>query len=283
MPIATTRRARALATALRELRERSGITSRDLSAQLGLSHSTVSHWETGKRIPTTEDVASVLGAVGVNGDDRGRILNLARHAMDENWLTHGIPGLPEQLAGAVECERDATAITDWSPSIVPGLLQTRAYAQMTISASGRLDAGDVESRVFVKMGRRGVLESSSVQYYPLIGEAVLYEPVAATDVMLEQLRYIQQMAQRRNVHLQIVESGIGWHPGLHGPFIYYEFEDTPESVVYFEHYSSGAFVQEPKDVLAYGYVIEDIKAKAADESKSAELLVKRIRELEKVV
>jgi transcriptional regulator with XRE-family HTH domain len=111
VPITTTRRARALAAALRELRERSGMTSRDLSAQLGLSHSTVSHWETGKRIPTTEDVASVLGAVGVNGDERGRILNLARHATDENWLTHGIPGLPEQLAGAVECEQDATAIS----------------------------------------------------------------------------------------------------------------------------------------------------------------------------
>lgn len=225
----------------------------------------------------------LIGAFGVNGDERERLMKLARHASEGNWLTHGMPDIPEQLTAAVECERDATTITDWSPSIVPDLLQTRAYARMTISASGRLSSGDVEYRVFVKMGRRGVLESRSIQHHPLIGEDVLFRLVADAEVMLEQFRYLQQMAGHKNVHLRIVPSDAGWHPGLHGPFIYYEFEDTPESVIYFEHYSSGAFIQEEKDVEAYQYVLEAIKAKAASEDRTRELLATAIEKVEKSI
>lgn len=282
MAVATTRRARALAAAIRELRERSGMRSRELSLQLGLSHSTVSHWETGKRVPAVEDVASLLGAVGVNGDERERILNLARHATEGNWLTHGMPGVPEQLAGAMECERDANVITEWSPAIVPGLLQTRAYAQMTVSADGSLSAHEVESRVFVRMGRREFLsEGNPVRHlHALIGEAILHEPVGESGVLLEQLRYLHKMSQHSNVTLRIVRSGSGWHPGLHGPFIYYEFPDS-EPVVHFEHYSSGAFIQDDKDVNAYRYVIDAIREKAADKKTSSRLVADTVEEMER--
>ena len=281
MPVATTRRARALAASIRELRERSGVTSRDLAAKLGLSHSTVSHWETGRRVPTIEDVATLLGAIGVNGDERERVLNLARHATEENWLTHGMPGLPDQLAGAVECERDASVITQWSPAIVPGLLQTRAYARMTMSADEILSGAEIESRVFVKMGRREVLtEGNSVHLRAFIGEAVLHESVGEPGVLLEQLRYLRQMSQHSNVTLRIVRSDSGWHPGFHGPFIYYEFPDS-EPVVYFEHYSSGAFIQEDKDVNAYRYVIDAIRRKAADEKTSSQILADTLEEMER--
>lgn len=281
MAVATTRRARALAAAIRELRERSGMRSRELSMQLGLSHSTVSHWETGKRVPAVEDVASLLGAVGVNGDERERILNLARHATEGNWLTHGMPGLPEQLAGAVECERDANVITQWSPAIVPGLLQTRSYARMTMSADENLSNAEIESRVFVKMGRREILaEGNSVHLHALIGEAILHEPVGEPGVLLDQLRYLHKMSSQSNVTLRIVRSGSGCHPGFHGPFIYYEFPDS-EPVVYFEHYSSGAFIQDDKDVKAYRYVIDAIRQKAADEKTSSRLVADTVEEMER--
>ena len=283
MVVATTRRARALAAIIRDLRERSGMRSRELSIQLGLSHSTVSHWETGKRIPTVEDVARLLGALRVNGNEMEHVLDLARHATEENWLTHGMPGLPEQLVGVVECERDARTITEWSPSIVPGLLQTRAYAQMAISASGELSRDEVESCVFVRMGRRGIVEKNSVHLHALIGEAVLHEPVGEAGVLLEQLQHLRTMAARRNVTLRVVESGSGWHPGLCGPFIFYDFDDIPNAAVYFEHYSSGVIIQEHKDVAAYRKVIQELQTKAADEITSSRLVSDAIEKMEKKV
>src|SRR5690349_3514811 len=114
-------RARALAGALRQAREASEVGVREVARRLGISHSVISYWETGKRVPRLEDVASYLTAIGVTGDDRERILDLGRHVEDQDWLTVGIPGVSQQLAGTMECERSATAITDWSPHIVTGL------------------------------------------------------------------------------------------------------------------------------------------------------------------
>ena len=54
---------RSESAAIRAIREGSGISGRKLSAQLGMSHGTVSHWETGRRVPTVEDVADHWAAI----------------------------------------------------------------------------------------------------------------------------------------------------------------------------------------------------------------------------
>src|SRR5690606_41983662 len=55
-----TTRARALTAAIRRLLDASGMSGRELSQRLGFSHGTVSHWVTGRRLPSPEDMASLL-------------------------------------------------------------------------------------------------------------------------------------------------------------------------------------------------------------------------------
>ncbi|MGH3768179.1 MAG: helix-turn-helix domain-containing protein, partial [Pseudonocardiaceae bacterium] len=88
-------RARALAGALRQAREAAKVSVREVARRLGISHSVVSYWETSKRVPRLEDVASYLTAIGVTGDEREAILALGRHAGDQDWLTVGIPGISQ--------------------------------------------------------------------------------------------------------------------------------------------------------------------------------------------
>jgi transcriptional regulator with XRE-family HTH domain len=275
-----TPRARALAAAIRDLRHQHKLSSRELSERLGMSHSTVSHWETGRRVPTSEDVAGLLGAVGVNGEERKRILNLARRANEANWLTVGMPGVPAQLAGAMECERAADMITQWSPSLVPGLLQMPDYARAAISANDPFSSTDIESRVFVRAGRRDILtQRNPVRLHALIGEAALHEPIGSPEVMADQLHHLLVMAGRSSVTIQVMRPAQGWHPGLTGPFILYAFPDTPP-VVHFEHHSSGAFVSEQKDVAAYKQAIDTISRKAMSPADSAQLIADLARETE---
>src|SRR5437588_625161 len=123
--VASTRspRARALCAALRDARQASGIGVRELGRLLGISDSNISLWENCHRIPNVETVAMILTAVRTSPEERERILDLARNVREPSWLTVGIEGIPPQLAGVVECERAASAIIEWIPMGIPGLLQ----------------------------------------------------------------------------------------------------------------------------------------------------------------
>jgi Domain of unknown function (DUF5753) len=135
----------------------------------------------------------------------------------------------------------------------------------------------------VRMGRRDALsDSRSKHLHALIGEAALREPVAARDVMIEQLRYLHMMSGLPTVTMQVMRSGSGWHSGLHGPFVFYDFPDS-EPVVYFEHYSSGAFIQEEKDVTAYRYVIKEISRAAIGPEESSRFVAQVISEMEQTL
>jgi DNA-binding XRE family transcriptional regulator len=283
MPVATegvTPRARALAAAIREIRMRSDISGRQLSGQLGLSHGTVSHWETGRRVPTVEDVAAFLAVLGVVGKEKDRILDLARHAAEPNWLTVGMPGIPQQLAGAWECERAASAIVQWTPMIIPGLLQTPDYARAAAAANG-LAESEIESRVMVRNSRREVItrRNDPVVFEALICEVAVREVIGGAEVMVEQLRFLGEMAKRKNVTVRVVPLRVGWHPGFAGPFDMYDFPDAPP-VLYFEHYSSGAFVPNADDVQAYRGAVDRLREKAMSPAASTRLIADIAKEME---
>lgn len=274
MPVDTNRmtpRARALAAAIRTVREQSGVSGRELSRRLGMSHGTISHWETGRRVPTPEDVASFLTAAGVMGREKRRLIELARDASEPNWLTVGMPGIPQQLAGAVECERSASAIVEWAPLGLPGLLQTADYARALAVASG-LPASEIEQRVTLRIARREALtKRNPVELIALIGEDALRDKIGTPEVMEDQLRHLLVFSERENVTIQVVKPRIGWHPGHAGPFVLYDFPDAPP-VLHFEHFSSGAFVPDTDDVLAYRQAISGIRKVALGADASIGLI-----------
>jgi transcriptional regulator with XRE-family HTH domain len=269
-------RARALAAALKQARLDRNLSGRELANRLKLDQSYVSRIENGTRLPSVETTARILGALHAPSAECERILELARRVDEPNWLTVGIPGIPQQLAAVVESERAATEITEWSPMILPGLLQTAEYAR-AVAAANELEKHEIESRVMVKLSRREVLaKRKPVQYEVLIGEGVLLEPFAPSEVMIEQLRYLLSMSEKRNIELRVVPRGAGWHPGTAGPFILYQFPDA-SPVLYFEHYSSGAFVPDEDEIKAYRKavrMIRDVGLSASDSMKLiAQILV----------
>lgn len=277
-----TTRARALTAAIRKLVEASGMSGRELSQRLGFSHGTVSHWATGRRLPGPEDVASLLTLLGIKGEEKQRLIELARHAAEPNWLVVGMPGIPQQLAGAIESERHASAMVEWSRDIVPGLLQTADYARALATATG-ISESEVDARVLLRVGRSEVItRRDPVELLALISEDALHEKICVPEVMLDQLRHLLDMAQRPNVTIQVVPPRVGWHPGLIGPFVLYSFPDA-QPVVHFEHYSSGAFVIDEDDVHAYQEAVKIIRGVARSPEDSAKLIATIADDLEKTL
>jgi transcriptional regulator with XRE-family HTH domain len=205
-------RARALAGALRQAREAKvpKVSMNSLARVLGESKSTVSYWETGNRVPSTEDVASYLTALGIVGEQRDTILDLARGASEPDWLTVGIPGIAQQLAGVLECERTASAVTNWSMGLVPGILQTSDYAREVIGQ----DFPGAEAKVALRLSRRDALtRRNPVHLTALLGEMAVRQVIGGREIMADQLRYLLTVAELETVRLQVVPIGDGWHPG----------------------------------------------------------------------
>lgn len=250
-----TPRARVLAAALRQARCESGWGVREVARRLGLSHTTISQWENARRVPHPEDVSAMLAAIGLTGERRHTLLDLARGAADRNWLNAGMPGARMGLAGIVECERTATRITEWCPLTIPGLLQTPDYARAIMSAGRMLDRVEIETRLRIRFERRAVLDPdryprSPAHFVAMIGEWALRLPIGGTTVLIEQLRELLVLADHRNITLHVIPERTDWHPGLAGPFLVYDFA-AGSSIIHLEQHRSCAFLYDEASVTEY--------------------------------
>lgn len=273
MADSTTLRSRALGNALRKARvaKRPGLSLRKFAAELDIRYASLSEWETGKKVPQPEEVARILTVLGVSNEEYARVIELARDAHKPNWLAVGIPGASLQLAGAIECEEKASVITEWAPLLFPGLLQTRDYARAVI-AGGTLPPSDAETLVHVRLGRRDVLtRQNPARLEALLGETAIRDCIGDKTIMANQLRHLLEMSARDNVVIRVVPSGIGWHPGLLGPFTLYDFDEHP-STVGLEHHRSGTFLADDGDVSDYGIVVDTLRSRAMDPDESTRLI-----------
>jgi hypothetical protein len=243
-------------------------------------------WETAKRVPDAESVATYLQAVGITGDDREQILELARGADDPSWLASGIPGASNGLAGVLECERTTTEMVEWCPLVMPGLLQTPEYAKPMFEYDQALSEAEVDGLVQVRIDRRKVLTDARdddlgpAEYKALIGEYALRERVGGKRVLVSQLRQLLEFANFPTVTLRIVRSGGDWHPGLAGSFILYNFAESP-SIVHLEHHKASAFLYDEHDITAYKVASSVIRRRAMNPDESIEFVAEVIKELER--
>jgi transcriptional regulator with XRE-family HTH domain len=266
----STRRARQLAAVLRDVRERSGVSAREIARQLGIAHTTVNRWLSGDAAPNYEDVASFLAIVGVVGEERDRILRLAR-ADHADWLMSGPPGMSPNLASVMESERDATRITVWSPALIPGLLQSSDYARAVISRSTPdLSQAEIESMVMVRNYRREIITRAQnpVELVALIGAPAINGGVGGPRVMSAQLGHLYDMSKRDNITIQVADMTGDWSPALVGQFVIYESENVPPAV-YLEHHRSGAFLDGKSDVDAFQAAAEQIRREAMNPDRTA--------------
>lgn len=272
---AGTPRTRALAASLRRAVTDSGAGVRQLAKELGIAHSTLSQWINGRRVPRVEDVAALLTRLDVTGADRERILELAHNASDTNWLTAGVPGISQQLAGVMECERTASNFVDWSPDLVPGLLQTGDYARTILA--GLAPRTDVETRVTLRVGRRDVLTRAEepLRFTALIGETAISHCIGSPAVRAHQLRHLLKTAELDNVTIRVVPLSNDWHPGRMGPFSLYDFPRAP-SIVHLEHHRSGVFLYDEDDVAEYKAAAGVLCERAMSPEDTAEFIAKHI-------
>ncbi|MBB5158470.1 helix-turn-helix domain-containing protein [Saccharopolyspora phatthalungensis] len=278
---AGTPRTRVLAAALRGALAESGFTARQAARLLDKSHSTISQWQNGRRVPVPEDVSALLAILRVTGRRRHQILDLAKSASEPNWLAAGA-GVSDRLAGILECERTTVEIFDWCPLIISGLVQTSEYANAVIGSNDTLSRAEISSRVNLRLDRRNQLvnrDGHPADHLLLVGEAALRQRIGGNDVLVEQLRHLVAVSREAGMTLQVVPLGDNWHPGLMGPFVIYNFAESP-SIVSIEHHKSSVFLHENDDVMTYKRAAGEIRRAAISPEESTAFILDAIKQME---
>ncbi|WP_267880601.1 helix-turn-helix domain-containing protein [Actinokineospora spheciospongiae] len=220
---------------------------------VGWSPATLSRTENGKRHITSEDVSAVLAVYGVPVAQRDELIESARAGAQAGWWSRPLPGVVPDLGTLASYESTATALTDWSLAVVPGLLQTERYAAGFMLADGAVQK-DVETRWMARLRRQQVLPR--VDYVAFIHETALRTPFGGVDALKEQLAHLLE-ASHRGRGVRIVREHVPHRALLHS-WLMLHFPQAA-TVLHVELYRSGLFLHD-SEVRVY----EDVRSELDD-------------------
>ncbi|WP_055477871.1 helix-turn-helix domain-containing protein [Sphaerimonospora mesophila] len=262
-------RLRRLSGELTRLRREAGYSREDVARRLGVAGSTVYRIETGHTRPQGRTMRELLDLYGVDGTEREALLDLAREAGRRGWWHAYGDVLPGPYVGL---EAEAASVRNYEPLLVPGLLQTEAYARAVVGAALVKDPAEIERRVAVRMERqRRLAGPGALDLWAVLDEAVLRRPVGGPAVMAEQLRRLGEVAVQPNVTIQVLPFDAGAYLGMGNPMAVLTFPDPEDAdAVLLENMGGELYLENPEHVRGYVQVFDHLRAAALGPEKSIE-------------
>ncbi|WP_026249019.1 helix-turn-helix domain-containing protein [Streptomyces sp. LaPpAH-108] len=246
---------------LRHARERKGLSQEQLGQLLFVSGSYIGQLEAGTRRMQPE-YARLLDQALDTGDFFTR--NCAAAAKSK---------YPEHFVEAAEAEAQATAIRQYTPLLIPGLLQTPAYARAVFRAY-RPTASEqkLDDLVSMRIARTLLLDDpTNLLFWVVIDEAALRRMTGGRTVMAEAVRRVADVAREHRAIVQVLPFDAGAHVAMEGSVKLMDFEGAPP-VLYFEGVGTGRLEDEPSIVMHHRRTFELLAASALSPANSLVLL-----------
>lgn len=220
---------------LKRRREDAGLTQSALGVQVFVSGAYIGQFEQAIRKPqldVAQRIDEVLQSDGIFGRMCRKLIDDKRYA--------------DYFATVVELEALATRICEFAPTLIPGLLQTAAYARaVTLAANPFVTDEYVEEIVGARLERAGILKDATrPEYWVVLHENALYIPVGGPNTMAQQLDHVASLMRGREVLVMVLPYEAGAHATMGGMLTLMDFGDAPPTA-YTETSFSGTLVDEP--------------------------------------
>lgn len=250
-----------LGAELRHARERKGLSQEELGRRLFVSGSFIGQLEAGARRMQAE-YARMLDEVLETGGFFSRNCKAAARSK-----------YPQHFAEVAESEAQATAIRQYAPLLIPGLLQTAAYARVVNRAYDPTTPEEtIDEWVEGRMERTRLLDHpTKPMLWVVLDEAALHREVGGRAVMADALRHVAGLARRSRVIVQVLPFSAGAHTAMEGALKLMEFEDAPP-LVYFEGVRTGRLEDDPATVAQLRFTFDLLVASALSREKSLVLV-----------
>ncbi|MFJ9706996.1 helix-turn-helix domain-containing protein [Streptomyces sp. NPDC101234] len=280
MAVGPTTRRRQLGADLRRLREHTGLTLEEAGARVGISKATLSRYETKEGTVKWPAVDALCREYGTTDDERLALVELAKGAKIQGWWRSLADPIPESMNLMLTLEDEVVREDHYACMYIPGLLQTRTYAEAVHRASEvQCPEREVQQMVDIRMKRQELLDRDDPPHiWCVIDEAALRRRVGGRDVMQEQLRHLLAVAQQPHITVQILPFSAGAHAASVGSFAVLRGPATELDVVYVDLLGGGLFMEKQPELERYRLAFEYLSAQALDLESSAKLVDRTLRE-----
>ncbi|MFJ2307340.1 Scr1 family TA system antitoxin-like transcriptional regulator [Streptomyces sp. NPDC087787] len=253
---------KAFGAAHKAFRKRAGYTQEDYAPLVGYQPGTVASIEQGRRFPPrvfverAEEVQDAFGAL------KGVYKHVGREKGLASWF--------RQWA---ELEEQAISLYTFENRVVPGLLQTEAYARGLFSVRLPVLADpEIEAMITARLERQSLFaERPNTVFSFIVEEHVLRRAAGEGRVMRQQIDHILEATAPRNLEFQVVPMSHGAHACLDGPI---RLAESPENewFAYCEAQRGGRFAVDPKTISVLHMRYAKLRSQALTPEDSRSLL-----------
>ncbi|GGK08501.1 transcriptional regulator [Streptomyces camponoticapitis] len=240
-----------LGAELRRMREAHKFTATHSAKLINASVSKVSRLERAESPPDPRDVDILADRYGADAAERAELKRLAGRALEPEWFDRYSDYAASWMQRLISLESEAVYFCTYEARIVPGLLQTAAYARQIISDGLRVSEGEeVEQRVQLReeRQRRFFEQPDAPRGVFLLDQSVLLRQVGTRRTMAEQLRKLLRFSDRPGVTVRFVPLNSSVVSN-HGSMAHLRFAPLgPPAMVYVEGDDDATYYVKPDDV-----------------------------------
>lgn len=268
----------AVAGRLKELRADAGITGSELASRCGWSHPKTYRIEGARTPPSADDIRRWCEACGA-ADQAADIIAQSRTAesMYMDWRRQSRTGLKRLQNSYVPLFKSTTLFRIYSPTMVPGLLQTEGYATGLMSSITRFRdiPNDVAEAVAARLERSRIIHEGGRRFTMVIEEPVLYYQLGDSDAMAAQLGYLLTAGALPSVSLGIIPSATPDRP-MWPQEVFHVYDENLVSV---ELLSARVQVTQPSEIDLYIRAFEQLRSMAVYGGDARALVLRAIEAL----
>ncbi|WP_432059989.1 helix-turn-helix domain-containing protein [Streptomyces sp. S1] len=270
-----------VARQLRELREEAGLTITELATRCGWSHSKVSRIQTARTPPSTPDIVAWCRACAADGQ-AADLVAVSRDAetMYQEWRKRARNGLRQLQTSYTNLYQTTRLFRIYSPTLVPGVLQTEGYIRALLSSNARLLGipDDSAEAAATRVERSRIIHQAGRRFVVVIEESTLRYRLGSGDDMAAQLGHLLTAGALPAVSLGIIPMNT---PGrtLWPQEVFHLYDDTLASV---ELLSAEVNITQPSEVALYETAFEELRGMAVYGAAARALVVTAIEALSAV-
>ncbi|MFF7186652.1 Scr1 family TA system antitoxin-like transcriptional regulator [Streptomyces sp. NPDC008222] len=243
-------------------RKRAGLTQEEYAPLVRYQPSTVASIEQGRRFPPRVFVERAEEVLDAFGALKGAYKHVGREKGLASWF--------RQWA---ELEEQAISLYTFENRLVPGLLQTEAYARVLFDEQVPvLTDSQIEAHLAAREERQRLLtDRTDAAFSFIVEEYAVRRATGGRDITCELIGHMLEVTKARNVELQLLPMALGAHAGLAGPI---QLLETPENewFGYCEGQRSGQFVADPKAISVLHMRYAKLRSQALSPGESRSLL-----------
>ena len=272
---------------LRQLREQAGISLMAAAEELEFSRARMYRIENGEVPVRKHDVIAMCSVYRATPRQTEVLVGLAQESKAKGWWQAYGDVVPAWFELYVGMEQAASGLRSYAPTVIPGLLQSREYAELVFRKWIGSDDAAVDKAVAVRLERQALLSRGRPEAPHLdviVNEGVLRGTVPHRLGMHRQLTHLVDVSARPNISVRVLPLAASPHKASSsGQFTILDFPAvgtaSPEpTTIYCEYLTGALYLDKLVEVEVYESIWDALGAIALSQAESHEFIGAIIKE-----